>query len=218
MKKLICIILSVVLLLGLCACGSAGTNEQADPTGTTGEETLTTQETIDPDSPLRDGKTFKILTISSSFDLNAAEYLYEVAKAQGATDIVISRLFLAECTLQTHVQNIEQNANVYTYYKKNSDQPWNITTGANMLYGLHDEQWDIIFLQHSAAGSAQIDTYKDATGKPYLDTLIAYINENKTNVNARFVWNMTWAYPNHSNQPIFDTFDKDQVKMYNEIV
>ena len=63
-----------------------------------------------------------------------------------------------------------------------------------------------------------IDTYNDPNGVPYLDTMFAYINENKTNPNARFVWNMTWAYPDYTDQELYDTFDRDQVKMYEEIV
>lgn len=209
MKRLIALILCVVSLLMLGACGAPAEPAQTATTAPTTEPA----PTIDPASPLCDGKTLKILTISSSFGLNTTNFLYEVAKDQGCTDIVIGRLFLAECTLKRHVQNAEQNAMVYRYYKKNSDKDWNIMENVTMEFGILDEEWDIIFLQHSAEGAAQAETYGD-----YIPKLMEYVDSKKTNPNARYVWNMTWAFPSDSTAVSYVALGADQMIHYNTIV
>ena len=76
-----------------------------------------------------------------------------------------------------------------------------------------DEQWDIIFLQHSAEGGAQSETYGD-----YIPRLIEYIDGKKTNPNARYVWNMTWAFPSNSTAVSYVALGSDQMRHYETIV
>lgn len=218
MKRLIAFLLCAVTVL-LCACGGTGEPQGSLPDETSGSsETTGYVQTVDPKTPLCDGKTLKILTISSSFGLNTTEFLYQVAVDQGATDVMIGRLFLAECTLRTHVKNAEQDSMVYRYYKKDGDKEWVTTEGYTMLQGLQDEEWDIIFLQHSATGAAQPDTFGDEYLGNYIDCLMQYVNANKTNPDARFVWNMTWAFPADSTEAVFNELGNDQEKMFNVIV
>jgi hypothetical protein len=48
---------------------------------------------------------------------------------------------------------------------------------------------------------------------------MAFVQENKTNPNARFVWNMTWAFQSDNTHEIFMTNHKgDQMVMYNMIL
>lgn len=205
-KRLIPLLLCLVMLI-LCACTGAG---QSDPSGHTG---ASTQETIDPNAPLSDGKTLKLLAITSSFGLNTTQFLYDIAVAEGCTDVVVGRLYASGCTLAKHVENAQLNAAGYTY-TKNSTGTWETIEAASMLYGLQDEDWDIIFIQQSAAQSPIIETYGDN-----IDLLMQYVQTNKTNPNARFVWNMTWAYQGDSDQMVFTTvFKSNQMDMYETIV
>ena len=83
-----------------------------------------------------------------------------------------------------------------------------------MSEGLADEDWDIIFIQQSAAKAAIPESYED-----YVAQLIDHINRNKTNPNARIIWNMTWAYQSDSTQEVFvKDFQSDQDAMYRKIV
>lgn len=217
MKKFIALLLCIVSLL-LCACAG---NEPAPTTtaGTTAApEPTEYQMIVDPKTPVCDGKTLKILTISSSFGLNTTNFLYEIAADQGCTEIVIGRLFLAECTLQTHVRNLTGDKAVYRYYKKTKAGDWEVTEGVNMLHGITDEAWDIVFLQHSATGAAEPNTYNDDTGKSYIDTIMGYVRTHISNPDVRFVWNMTWAFPSYSTSGLFVGLGSDQMKMYNVIV
>lgn len=82
-----------------------------------------------------------------------------------------------------------------------------------MEFGIKDEDWDIIYIQQSAHESSQVDTYKD-----YIDQLIEYVNKTKTNPNARYIWNMTWAFQNDTTEEVYNLYNRDQLKMYQSIV
>lgn len=206
-KKLTSLLLCPILALCTCACATAG---QGDTTTTADSQP---QESIDPNAPLCDGKTLKLLAITSSFGQNTTDLLYDVAVAEGCTDVVVGRLYASGCTLAQHVTNAETNAAAYTY-SKNSTGSWEVVQAASMMYGLQDEDWDIIFIQQSAAQAGLEESYLD-----YLDILLPYVNKNKSNPNARLVWNMTWAYQADSEQNVFVTrFKKDQKLMYETLV
>ena len=202
MKKLIALLLSLSTMF-LFGC-SAGKQSEEAPKMTEGEK--------DSTAPLSDGKTLKLLAITSSFGKNTTEFLYDIAVAEGATDVVIGRLYASGCTLQQHVSNAQNDAWVYQYTKNDSGQ-WVTKESVSMLAGLKDEEWDIIYLQQSAAQAGIKSSYRD-----YIDTLMAYVQKNKTNPDAHFIWNMNWAYESNSDQTIFASFNNDQMTMYQAIV
>lgn len=204
MKKYIVVLICLSLLLSLAGCATAG-GEGSVPETTVGESKTT--------DALTDGKTLKLLAITSSFGLNTTHFLYEIAKAEGFTDVVVARLYIGGCTLATHVQNLKDDANAYQY-TKNSAGVWETREDVNMLYGLQDEQWDVIFLQQSAANGGMVESYGD-----HIDTLVSYVNENKANPDAKLVWNMTWAYQRGSKQEVFlSRYGSNQQYMYEQIV
>lgn len=195
-----------ILMLTLYGCGS-------QPATQTESAATTPEETVDPNAPLCDGKTLKLLAITSSFGKNTTDFLYDIAIAEGCTDVVVGRLYGSGCTLSMHVENAQTNANYYQYTKNNSGR-WDQMESIPMSYGLKDEDWDIIFVQQSAGQAGNEITYGD-----YLDQLMEYIHANKTNPKARFVWNMTWAYQSDCTQDVFvDRFQSNQMLMYNSIV
>ncbi len=202
--KLLCLLLCPILLLpGLSACG----------TPTSAPESIGHAAPPAANGPLCDGKTLKLLAITSSFGLNTTELLYEIAKAEGCKNIVIGRLYASGCSLNTHNSNALNNTPAYEYSKISSGK-WERLENTSMEYGLLDEDWDIIFLQQSASKSPLVDTYGT-----YIDSIMEYVNKTKTNPTARFVWNMTWAYQGDSTQSVFvDTFHSDQMAMYESIL
>ena len=169
--------------------------------------------TADSQAPASDGKSLKILAITSSFGLNTTEFLYDIAVAQGATDVVVARLYASGCSLKKHVTWANEGTAGYEY-TKNSTGTWEKTLNVSLLEGLQDEDWDIIYLQQSAANAPAISTYED-----YIDQLVEIVQANKTNPEAKLVWNMTWAYQGNSTQPVFvEDFKSNQLSMYNAIV
>lgn len=202
MKRLLA---SVFCLLLLCGCS---------------ESTQTTPPAADPPAaeelvfhdPLFDGKTLKVLAIGNSFSNNTTEYLYEIAQAEGVTEIVIGRLYIGSCTLEKHAANAQNDTPAYTYYK-NSTGTWEKTEDVTMLHGLLDENWDLITLQQSS-GKSGLDGSYDG----YLETLIDYVNTHKTNPDAQLIWHQTWAYQSDSTHKDFANYNNDQMTMYYSIM
>ena len=200
MKKLICMFLCMLML---CAC-AAPAEETIAPIETT--------EQIANTGPLSDGTTLKVLAIGNSFSNDTTQFLYDIAAAEGVTDIVIGRLYANGCSLEKHWKNAQSNAFAYTYYKNDSGK-WNSIDAASLLYGLQDEDWDIITMQQASKDSGLVETYNEVIGQ-----LVGYVNENKTNPNAQLVWNMTWAYQQGSTKDTFEPYNYDQMTMYNGIL
>ena len=198
MKNIICLFLCALLL---CSCTAP--SEQVLPT---------TTETLAESDSLCDGQTLKVLAIGNSFSNNTTDYLYDIAIAEGMTDVTIGRLYIGGCSLERHVRCAKENSTEYKYYKNNSGH-WELTESATLLYGLQDEEWDIITLQQSSGNSGQSDSYDG-----YLEELITYVNANKTNPEAKLVWHMTWAYQGDSNHKDFARYGNNQDTMYRSIV
>ena len=173
----------------------------------------TVDTTADSVAPLTDGKTLKMLCLTSSFGLNTTELLYDIAMAEGFEDVIVARLYASGCTLQKHVNSYNSDTGIYWYTKFTKDGKYELND-AKLLDGLLDEDWDIIYIQQGAEQTGQLLTYKD-----YLDQLLDIVNAHKTNPDAKFIWNMTWAFQGDNTRKIFtDTFKGDQILMHEAII
>ena len=156
-------------------------------------------------------KSVKILAIGNSFSMDAVEHLWGICKDGGAEEIIIANLYIGGCTLDTHWNNIQNNKTAYTYYKT-TDGIWKQTASTSLATGLADEDWDIITVQQASGSSGKPATYGNLTN------ILNYINDNKTNRNAKVYWHMTWAYQSDSTHVSFPNYDSNQQTMYNAIV
>lgn len=156
-------------------------------------------------------KTLKVLAIGNSFSVDGMQYLYQIAKSAGYDDIILGNLYIGSCSLDTHYNNAMYGNASYIYYK-NTTGSWTETADKTMLYGIQDEDWDIITLQQASGSSGRPDTYNR------LERLVGYVNSKKTNPDAKIGWHMTWAYQGNSTHADFVYYDKSQETMYNAIL
>ena len=212
MKKLLCVLLSALMLLSLCACGG-----EAQPAQTP-SPTTTAAPTTEP-APAEvyyntkwDGKTLKVLCVGNSFARNATKVLYQIAEAHGVEEIVLGVLHIGGCTVEKHWNNAQSEAAAYKYYK-NTTGEWKLTENATLLYGLQNEQWDVITITQ---GQGLYGIPKSYDG--CLEELIGYINENKTNPDSQIAFHMTWAFPQDSTNERFNHYANDQMTMFQCIV
>ena len=199
MKKILALCLVAALALSVFAgCGgqSAGGTES-------------TTETTAPAS----GGSLKILAIGNSFSQDAMQMLYEIATKEGYTDVMLGNLYDAGCTLKEHVESLTTDARAYNFWTNNMGT-WATMEGSTLLYGLQAQDWDIITLQQGSPESGVIDTYNED-----IQTIVDYVNQNKTNPDAKMYWHMTWAYAKDCNKDVFfNVYKLDQMNMYNMIV
>lgn len=226
MRKL-CFILALCMLfpLVITACNSEadssdnGTtveqNDTSAPENTTDvttqdgdiNDTTTSEDPIVPPSPPRVPKTLKILAIGNSFSSDAMQYLYGIAKSAGVETVVLGNMYIAGCSLDTHLQHAKANDGAYTYYKNDSGK-WVSSAKVAFENALKDEAWDFITFQQTSKTCGIASSYAS------LADLVKIVDSKKTNPDAKFFWHMTWAYQQDSAHTSFPNYDRDQMKMY----
>lgn len=207
MKKTISLLLAVLILVSLTACGATPAETTAAPTETTAESTTLPPAEIYYNTKW-DGKTLKVLCVGNSFARNATKVLYQIAKAHGVEEIVLGVLHIGGCTVEKHWNNAQSGDMAYKYYK-NTTGTWELIEPTTLLYGLQDEEWDVITITQ---GQGLYGIPKSYDG--CLENLIGYINENKTNPDAQIAFHMTWAFHSGSTNDRFNHYANDQAIMF----
>lgn len=145
----------------------------------------------------------KVLSIGNSYSDDALEdHFYQIAKQIGVKEIKVARLYVAGCTLATHLSNAQNDAPNYVYYT-NVDGTWNKISNYTMKSAVESENWDYITFQQQSHASGLADTYDDL--QPLIDIV------KKWSPKATLLWHMTWS--NNAD----GTYNKNTVKMFEQI-
>ena len=156
----------------------------------------------------------RILFVGNSFSDDTAEHMPDILKNLGYSNVEIGNLVIGGCEISTHYFNALYNYPNYEFRYHNGTE-WNRKVGGKnqtFKFGVEYSEWDIISLQQVSGYSGMPDTYT------YLDSLAAEAKKASTNLNAKVVFNMTWAYQQGSKHTNFYIYDRDQMTMYNAIV
>lgn len=152
----------------------------------------------------------KILAVGNSFSDDGMEYLWHVLTDAGVEKVTLGNLYIGGCTVDMHWNNIQNDAKAYSY-RRNTDGEW-ITRTDSLKNALLEEEWDVITVQQVSHLAGKPESMNN------LHNVVEYLNENKTNPNAKFLWHMTWAYQKTSRHSGFLGYNMDQMTMYNAIV
>lgn len=115
-------------------------------------------------------RTIKILAIGNSFSEDAIEqYLHELADADGI-ETVIGNLFIGGCSLERHMQCVNDNSPSYRYRKIGVDGVMKETPNCDIAKAIADEDWDYVSVQQASHFSGDYNTYQ-----PYISQLVAYV-------------------------------------------
>lgn len=150
-----------------------------------------------------------VLSIGNSFSQDAQKYLAQVSKSLGE-EIYCENLYIGGCTLKTHCENLENNAQNYDLEICGSAAVRKISISEAVL----SRKWDVITLQQASHESFDIKTYL-----PYIKELAAYIRENS---DAKIFVHQTWGYETGSEKIAaagYETLEKmtaDVVNTYEE--
>lgn len=183
MKRFLAILLCVTLTLGLCACGGTTAPQSSDPT-----------ETEPPALGLpKNPETLKVLVLGHSLAVDTGHMLALVAAAEGFDGLTLATLYHSGCSLTQHVDFLTNNKREYSLYLSNSANPAppSVTPDVTMYEAIRYDNWDVIVMQGGVFELGYEATYTAG----HIQTIQDYVNKNKLNPNAVFVWHMPWSFP-----------------------
>ena len=175
------------------------------------------------ENPYKD--TLKILAIGNSFSADATKHLWGIANSYGVENVVIGNMSIGGCSLDTHYENIVNDAAAYDYVKWTSVDHVG-TSNTAISTALKDEDWDIITIQQASGENLVFDNPDnkyDTTANPVdtyskVDEILDYLNQNKPKESTKILWHMTWAYQADSTHKAFAAYGNDQMVMYNSLL
>ncbi len=174
--------------------------------------TKETGEEPEPPTEVDFTKTLKVLAIGNSFSQDGMAYLYQVAESFGVEEIILGNLYIGGAELSLHANNIA-NASASYAFQKNTSGTWQTEHNKTLKYGLQNKDWDIITIQQASGKSGRPTFYE-----PHLTNILKFVQENKTNENAKIYWHLTWAYQQDSTHGEFPFYESDQDVMYESII
>lgn len=158
------------------------------------------------------GSKLSVLFIGNSFSDDTIDLSYKIAESAGIKNIEIADLYIGGCTIDRHVQNLQNNSADYIFRHFDENGTLLNENNSTMLYGIQYRRWDYIVLQQGSAVSGVQSSYDK------LGTLIDYVKANATNADVKLAFNMTWAYAENSPNGGFTNYGKNQQTMYDAIV
>ena len=145
----------------------------------------------------------KILMIGNSLSVDAGRMLAYVFAQEGYDNVRVSTLYKSGCKLWEHADFLRNDTAAYTFYnsqytnaKDAVADPASVkpTTVSNktMLYGIQQEDWDVIVMQQGSAEAALANTYNED-----VNTIVDYVLANDKNPDTKpvFMWNSIWGNP-----------------------
>lgn len=152
-------------------------------------------------------KTFKMLMIGNSYDLDVTEYLAEIAASAGV-DVKIGILYRAGERLSAHYDNAINKSQNYAYHIRSSmdgNATKEVIPDVSISDAVEGDDWDIITFHQRSTLSDDYSTYQ-----PYLNDLQSFVKNISTNTNVEFAVLQTWAYSTSRRE--------DQSVMYEGVV
>ncbi len=139
----------------------------------------------------------KILGIGNSYTMDCMWMLGKVyATENPGKNIQLGIAYISGGTLENHVDNIEGNSQVYTYYQLDgATDTWKSTENVTLGQIISANNWDMVSLQQGSSQSHTSSTYNEdiQTIQNYVVTTMDY--------KPTFFWNMTWAWPTGTLRP-----------------
>lgn len=156
--------------------------------------------------------TLRVLAIGNSFSEDAVEQnLYELGHEVGY-NLVIGNAYRGGQGLASHWTVVSQGSKAFEYRKvvdgKRTNQK---EVGLDSI--LADEAWDVITLQQVSQDAGLYATYD-----PYIQDLLNYVRERARGTNVRYGFHQTWAYARNSTHGGFANYERDQKRMYDNII
>lgn len=147
----------------------------------------------------------KILSIGNSFSQDAHRWLHSLAAA-GNDNIDTHNLYIGGCTLERHLECIQNNLKDYDKEGNNGK----FLCKSSVLEELLGDTFDVITLQQASGFSGKPQSYI-----PYLSNINEFVK--KYQPKAKIYFHKTWSYEIDSTHEHFKFYNNDQKEMYRRI-
>lgn len=144
----------------------------------------------------------KILSIGNSFSQDAHAYLHNIAASMDI-DLDCLNLYIGGCSLETHADNLKNDAKAYSPEYNGIPSP----TPISIKDALTSCKYDVITLQQASHFSGKYGTYF-----PHLRILYDVCREFQPD--AEIMIHETWAYEIDSTHSAFPDYGSSQRQMY----
>ena len=185
MKRLLCLLLTVLLLAG---CTAAPGQTEPQPTEPRKEDSgfALTQAA---DQSEEEQKVLKILSIGQSHSQDSVWLLQEVLRTERPEEQFLVGECLLSVTLVDHLANARGDVPSYDYCV-NTDGKWDIREGWTIKYALLDQQWDIVIINESSRMLGL-----EAVMKQNLVQQMADYVHSVLDYDFKLLYNWTWTTP-----------------------
>ena len=157
-------------------------------------------------------RTLRVLAIGNSFSEDAVEnYLWELGREAGF-NLVIGNAYRGGWSLAAHWKDASTRAADTEYRKIVDGQRRNM--GKRTIRDIvTDEPWDVITFQQLSQQAGRQGSYE-----PSLSLMIGYVKALASVDSVRLGFHQTWAYSQDSDHRGFALYDRNQFRMYANIV
>ncbi len=146
-----------------------------------------------------------LLAIGNSYSDDATALLSQVAAADNV-HINAVNLFEGGCSLEKHIDNLENNRASYIYEENGILTDRRVTSEEV----LKENHWDIITIQQASRFSGILDSFF-----PYAEQLLAFAKS--LSPDSKFYFHQTWAYERDFRNEWFNAYSFSQEKMFEAI-
>jgi hypothetical protein len=151
-----------------------------------------------------------VLFIGNSYSENTAAFMYDLFAALGVEDFHIAVMYVGGCSIDTHLQNAQNNKGAYAFHEFTSGTTVKTTKSYTIQSAITLREWDWIIFSQKSDYSGDASTYAN------LPTLIEYFKQYITNPNTKYAFNMTWAWQTGFSN--YNNYYGNPSTMYNQIV
>ncbi|MBQ8880444.1 MAG: DUF4886 domain-containing protein [Clostridia bacterium] len=209
-NKILLILLLVLSAIMLMACGNENTADGGSGSagGSGGSSDTGSENGGDEETG-----ALSILAIGDISITECTEHLYDVLKAAGKEKITLATLthnYTSGASLDAHYNNLTKDRAAYNL-EIISDGKSDLKFSQRLGEVLASRKWDYVIIGQAVQLAGINESYDK------LPEIISYIRENMSNESGKVLWNMTWAFDEGSTHEGFDTYGKDQEKMYADI-
>ena len=162
------------------------------------------------ESTIYDDGEISILTIGSSYQMDASVYIYDILDELCEENIKVGNLYIGGSYIDQHLSNLIGGKAAYTYYEYENGQKTE-TLNYSMSDALDEREWDIIVINQGAHNSGIPSSYSN------LGAYLELIREHCPDSKIGFM--MNWTYSEKSTLSNFiSDFEGSVDVQYNGII